>query len=71
MDISFLIFIVSKSPIINTDASSSVSNGFKCNKTNSDTTDTISSYEYNTLRSLGKIICYKSCVFYYYFIIWF
>lgn len=71
MDISFLIFIVSKSPIIDADASLNVPNGFICNKTNSDTTDTSSSYESNTLQSLGKIICYKSCVFYYYFIICF
>ena len=52
MDISFLIFILSKSPIIDADTSLNVSNGFICNrtyKTNGDITDTISSYKYNTL----------------------
>lgn len=64
MDISFIIFIVIKGPIIDADTSLNVSNGSICIKTNSDTTDTNSSYEYNTLQSLGKIICHKSCVFF-------
>lgn len=67
--ISFLIFIVSKSPIIDADNADTISNGSICNKTNS---DTISSYEYNALQSLGplaKIICYKPINHVFFFII--